>query len=228
MQASIIIPTYNEKENIEKIIEAILSHVKDAEIIVVDDNSPDGTWKIASAMKKKNVRVIRRNERGLAGAIAKGLNESKGEIILWLDADFSHPPEKIPQLLALTAQYDIAKGSRFLKGARDTRGFMRRLTSFLFNKYATILLSRKVTDWDTQFIAVRRDVLKNIKIRKATHGQYLVRFLYDSIRKGYRIKEIPFVFNDRKWGTSKTVHKWYSLLIHGWNYGIDVLKIKFG
>lgn len=228
MHVSIILPTYNEKENIEKIIEAILQQVKDAEILVVDDNSPDGTWRIVEGMKKSNVRVIRRmNERGLSSAIAAGIAAAKGDVVMWLDADFSHPPEKIPELLEHIKKYDVAKGSRFLKGAKDTRGFARKLTSFLFNKYATLILSRKVTDWDTQFMAVRKHVAKTIKVRKATHGQYLVRYLYDCIHAGYTIKEIPFVFNDRKWGKSKTVAKWYSLMIHGWNYGIYVLKMRF-
>ncbi len=228
MKVSIILPTYNEKENIQKIIEAILSQARNAEIIVVDDNSPDGTWKIAEGMKRKNVSVIRRmNERGLASAVASGIKEAKGDMIMWLDADFSHPPEKIPELLEQLKQYDISKGSRFLKGAGDTRGFARKLTSLMFNKFATLMLSRKVTDWDTQFMAVRKEVLQNVRIRKATHGQYLVSFLHDCIRKGYRIKEVPFIFNDRKWGKSKTVSKWYSLIMHGWNYGIYVLKIKY-
>ncbi len=229
MKLSIILPTYNEKENIEKILTAILKYAGDAEIIVVDDNSPDGTWKLAEGMKKKNVRVIRRiGERGLWSAVSRGIAASHGDVVMWMDSDFSHPPEKIPEILGYMKNYDIAKGSRFLKGAHDTRGLARRATSWLFNKYATIILSRKVTDWDTQFLAVRKDVFKNIHLKKATHGQYLVRFFYECLQNNRKIKEIPFTFNDRKWGKSKTVSKWYSLGIHGWNYGIYVLKIKFG
>ncbi len=229
MKASVVLPTYNEKDNIEAIIKVILSCAKDAEIIVVDDNSPDGTWKIVESMKRKNVKVIRRvNERGLASAVAKGIGEAKGDVIMWMDSDFSHPPEKIPEMLKYIGEYDIVKGSRFIKGAKDTRGFIRKITSLLFNKFATLTLSPKVTDWDTQFMAVKRNVIENIRISRATHGQYLVKFLYDCIRKGYKIKEVPFTFNDRKKGKSKTASKWYSLLVHGWNYGVYVLRIRLG
>lgn len=229
MKISVILPTYNESENIRQMIEAILSYAKDAEIIVVDDDSPDKTWKIVEEMKEKNVRVIRRTEeKGLASAVAEGIKAANGEIIIWMDSDFSHPPEKLPELIKALNEADVAKGSRFIKEAKDTRGLVRRITSLMFNRFATIMLSSKVTDWDTQFMAVKRKVIENIRISKATHGQYLVKFLYDCIKKGHKIKEVPFIFNDRKKGKSKTASKWYSLLVHGWNYGVYVLRIRFG
>src|SRR3989344_7640290 len=127
---SVILPTYNEKGNIVKLINSILSNVKNCEIMVVDDNSPDLTWKDVQKIKKKNVKLIRRiKEKGLASAISRGIEESKGNVIVWMDCDLSHPPSLIPELVKKLNKYDIAVASRYVNGGADKRKFIRVFTS---------------------------------------------------------------------------------------------------
>ena len=138
---SMIIPTYNEKENIEQIIERIFKvyddNKIDGEVIVVDDNSPDGTWKIVQDMKNPKYKLIRRiDEKGLASALARGIAEAKGNIIVWLDCDLGIPPEDIPRLVEKLDKYDVVIGSRYVKGGKDLRSKLRIAYSFVLDGFA--------------------------------------------------------------------------------------------
>ncbi|MBI5050678.1 MAG: glycosyltransferase, partial [Nitrospirae bacterium] len=115
---SVILPTYNEAENIRNLIQGLCSNISNPlEVVVVDDNSSDFTWKIAQDLNYPQVRVIRRvNERGLATAIDRGIKESSGDIVGWMDADMSMPPSVIPNMLSALKDADIAIGSRYLAG----------------------------------------------------------------------------------------------------------------
>lgn len=230
-KVSIVLPTYNEKENIEGLILQILQNVKEIhEIMVVDDNSPDGTWKIVEDISKKNkkVKLIRRtDEKGLASALARGIKESKGNIIGWMDADLGMPPSFLPHLIKWIPEYDVAIGSRYVKNGRDERKFARRATSRLINLFTNIFLGFSIKDFNSGFIVAKKDVFRKVRIMDKGYGQYCIRFLYDCIYGGYTIKEIGYVFKDRSKGKSKTGETIWPLLKHGWNYGIEVLKIRF-
>mgnify|MGYP001443090903 CR=1 FL=1 len=231
MKVSVILPTYNEASNIKNMVNGILNNTQDnVEIIVVDDNSPDKTWQIVADMARedKRVKIIRRiNERGLASALLKGVKESTGNFIVWMDSDLSMPPSAVPRLIKELNSYDIAVGSRYVKGGKDKRPFIRYITSKLFNLYANLLLGFKVRDMDSGFMAVRKEVFNNVTLSKKGYGEYCVTFIYKCLKKGYKVKEVPYIFTNREIGTSKTSEKWYSLLKHGLNYGIEVLKIRF-
>lgn len=222
---SIIVPTYNESENIVKLIAAIDRNMPSnifAEIIVVDDNSPDGTGQIVKdCIKYRNdtsqsnshehdskliVRVIHRQSKsGLISAILEGLRSSKGQNVLIMDADFSHPPEIIPSLireLELDSDCDLVVASRYIEGGSVTGWpFKRRLISKGATKIARHGLKIKyIKDPMSGFFACRRRVIENITF-DTTGYKILLEMLVKS--KGIRIKEIPYDFVNRKSGQSK-------------------------
>ena len=198
--------------------------------MVVDDNSPDGTADKAKKLRQKNVRVIKRvDERGLVSAIQRGIDEAKGHIVVWMDCDMSHPPSLIPALLKEIEinGCDIATASRYAKGGADNRPFSRRITSSALNIFARLILTREIKDYTTGFVAARKGIFRSIALN-GDYGEYCVKFLYDSYKSGFKIKEVPYAFNDRLRGETKTAGNWHSLIGHGWNYGLMVLKLKGG
>src|SRR2546427_4268717 len=126
-RVSIILATYNERENICATIQGIFQYVSDSvEVIVVDDDSPDNTWLVANSIEDRRVKVIRRiGTRGLATAFNRGIIESRGEIVGWMDADMSMPPRLLPQMIEKLKDYDIVIGSRYVEGAKDDRHYLR-------------------------------------------------------------------------------------------------------
>ena len=158
---SIILATYNEKENILDTIHGVLEHIQDPlEIIVVDDNSPDETWRIASAINDPRIKVLRRvATRGLASAINRGIFELRGTIVCWMDADMSMPPSMLPAMIKKLNEYDIVIGSRYIAGGVDDRARIRVWSSWLINHFASLVLGYGIKDYDSGFIALRRNVL---------------------------------------------------------------------
>jgi dolichol-phosphate mannosyltransferase len=228
---SIILSTYNERKNIEKLITFISRVVKQPmEIIVVDDDSPDRTWEIVEKIKRKNkkVKLLRRAHKGgLGSAILDGISLSKGDVVVWLDCDFSHPPEIIPKLIEELNGYDIAIGSRYVEEGGDEREFIRVLTSRMINLFANIFLGFDVKDYTTGFVAAKRHVLNKVKFSPEGHGEYCIEFLYLSKKSGFRIKEIPYVNALRRTGESKASPNILVFLRQGINYCLKVVDLKF-
>src|SRR3989344_2696865 len=222
VEVSIVLPTYNESKNIGTLIQRINSSVfQSKEIIVVDDDSPDKTWEIVEQLNHENVRVLRLLKgRNLVGAIQKGIDEAKGKYVLWMDADLSMPPEVIPKMVENLDRYDIVTGSRYVRGGKDKRPFIRVASSRIINIVANMMLNFKVLDYDTGFVAARKKVLENLRLPPSIHGEYCIELLYKAGRKGYRIKEIPYSFTDRKAGESKTAETLFAL----WKMGIVYIK----
>jgi dolichol-phosphate mannosyltransferase len=137
------------------------------------------------------------------------------------------PPEFIPRLLEEIKGYDISIGSRYVRNGGDRRSFDRWLTSRMINLFANFVLSFKVKDFNSGFVAARRDVFRKVKISQKGYGQYCIRFLYSSLRQGYKIREIGYVFTDRSRGKSKTAENFLGLLGRGWEYGSEILRIRF-
>lgn len=228
-KVSIILPTYNERYNIRRLIKIILKIVNPKEIIVVDDNSPDGTWKIVNNMSKRHrcVKLVKRvNERGVASAIHRGISEASGDIVVWMDCDFSMPPETIPKLLQTLNDSDIAVGSRYVKGGKDIRGFVRVLASLLINSIARIVLNFGIRDYTSGFVAAKRKVFKKIDFEPKGHGEYCIEFLYKAKKAGFRITEVPYIFTERKRGEPKTSEYIYSIFLYSIWYLLRVLKIR--
>lgn len=228
---SIVLPTYNERENIENLITQILQNVPGSEIIVVDDNSPDKTWELVQDISKgnKNVRVIRRtSDRGLVRSIKAGISEARGDFIGWMDADLGMPPATLPGMLKALGENDVAVGSRYVKGGRDTRGLLRVVSSRLINLFANIFLGFGVKDYDSGFILAKREVMDKIPLKQdKAYGSYCIEFLYDCIKSGFRVKELPYTFKEREFGDSKTADRPWTLFRHGITYSLHILKVRF-
>lgn len=231
-KVSIILPTYNERENIKELIGAILQYAPHLlEIIVVDDNSPDGTWKIVEELGKKNkkIRLLRRIKiRGLVSAIIDGIKMAKGDVILWMDCDFSHPPELIPKLLENINHYDVSLASRYVAGGKDFRDVLSKTASRLFNSFAVFFLGASIHDYTSGFLAAKSEVFKAVGIPAGGYGEYFVGFIYNTKKKGFKIKEVPFTAVQRKAGCSKTaLRNIKNLLRHMVFYGLAVIKARF-
>lgn len=224
---SIVIPTYNEKENIKRLIPKIFEIVKDAEVIVVDDNSKDGTGDAARSLQKKyKVRLIERPRKmGIGSAYKTGFKAAKGDVVFEIDADLSHDPRFLPQFLeAIKNGYDIAIGSRYVKGGNIIGwGIYRKSVSKIANMLSRILLRLDVSDVTTGYRAYKKSALNSINIEKIKSDGYSfqLEILYKLFKKGYKIKEIPIIFEDRKVGKSKLARK--EML----NYIYTVLRLMF-
>ena len=230
IEVSIVLPTYNESMNIPALINRIENSIGiDKEIIIVDDNSPDKTWEIAENLNNKNVRVIRRTEeRGLVTAIQKGIDEAKGKYVVWMDADGSMPPEKIPEMIRNLEKYDVVVGSRYAKGGKDQRTMLRVASSRFINLAANLVLNFKVLDYDSGFVAARKQVLIDIPLdKKAAYGDYCIKFLYKAGKK-YKVKEVPFTFIDRTAGESKTASSLGGLFKFGMLYLKMIVDVRRG
>lgn len=213
---SIVLPTYNESQNIIKMLDSIAQTLSPysaagAEIIVVDDNSPDGTAEIASIYarnisnnKKLHVQVIRREGKfGLSSAIVAGLQSATGDMLVVMDGDFSHPPQVIPSIIdALQdSSCDIVVASRYVKGGSIIGWpFKRRLMSKGATKIAQYGLGIEVKDPVSGFFAFRRHIIRGIKF-DAIGYKMLLEILVKT--KGARVKEVPYTFINRRIGTSK-------------------------
>ena len=203
---SVILPTYNEAETISELIDGVFKAVpENSEVIVVDDNSPDMTWKIAGkkADKDLRIRVLRRFERGLTSAISEGIQMAGAEIIVWMDADLSMKPALIPGLVSHLKSYDIVIGSRYAPGGGDLRSRGRVFCSRFLNLTAARLLHLPVKDLTTGFVAAKKKVFQKAKL-SGNYGEYCIKFLCEAYRAGFKLKAVPYIFVDRTKGSSKT------------------------
>jgi dolichol-phosphate mannosyltransferase len=209
---AIVIPTYNERENIVALVESILDLGIASQIIVVDDNSPDGTGQLADelAARHSGIRVIHRpGKLGLGTAHIAGMKaglEDGVDCILTMDADFSHHPRYIPDLLAALKRFDVAIGSRYAPGG-DTQycTLPRKVLSHGANLFAGMVLGLQASDATAGFRGYRRRALESIALDEIVSDGYsfLVEMLYRCQQQGWRIGEVPIVFENRQRGASK-------------------------
>ena len=225
---SIVLPTYNEKENIIDAIHSVINHVGDpVEVIVVDDDSPDQTYRIVAEMNDDRVKVIRRvNTRGLASAINRGIIETRGQIICWMDADLSMPASMLPIMIKNLKDHDVVIGSRYVEGGRDVRTFLRVASSRLINGLATIVLGYGIKDYDSGFIVIKRQVLDRVTLMPTGYGSYFIEFIYTCCKKGLKVLEVPYTLNDRIKGTSKSAPSIRHFLITGVEYVFRIFVAK--
>lgn len=213
MKTYVVIPTFNEIENIGRLIKEILAlEIKDLYIIVVDDDSPDGTGKLVKELFKNDPRVqliVRTNQRGRGEAGVAGFRYvlAKGaDYIIEMDADFSHRPEYIPKFLTAIKKHDVVVGSRFVKGGQDRdRGLLRRLITKLAGVYIRIVLGLKIRDVSSGFRCFKREALEKVDLGGmiSTGPSIVLEILYRIILNGSRVQEIPIVFRDRRQGKTK-------------------------
>lgn len=215
-RALIIFPTYNEKENIEAIATAVLAVDESINVLIVDDNSPDGTGQIADRLAAGNekVSVLHRSEKaGLGTAYIHGFKwalERKYDYIFEMDADFSHSPEYITDFLEAIKDNDLVLGSRYICGVNVVNWPMSRLLlSYFANVYTRLVTGLPVRDATGGFKCFRREVLESIDLDKVKSNGYTfqIEMTMRAKVRGFRIREIPIVFTDRQHGASKMSKK---------------------
>ena len=217
MKAMIVIPTYNEKENITRLIREILAQDEEVEILVVDDNSPDGTGDLVEDDSRGSDRVhlLRRpGKMGLGTAYINGfryaLSRPDIHCVFEMDADFSHQPKYIPDFLIAIESADVVLGSRYVSGGGvENWGVSRQVLSKGGSVFSRFMLGLPARDCTGGFRCYRREVLEAIDLdRISSEGfGFQVEMLYECHRKGFKIREIPIVFPDREQGTSKISKK---------------------
>ncbi len=212
MRPAVIIPTYNESDNIPALIADLHNHTPELIVVVVDDNSPDGTGELADRLAASDPRVHpihRPRKLGLGTAHIAGIQWALGqnlEPILTMDADFSHSPRYVPDLIRATANLDTVIGSRYIPGGGTLNcAVPRKALSRGANTFARVLLGLKATDCTAGFRAYRRAVLESIDLDAMVSNGYsfLIELLYQCQKGGWRIGEVPIIFEDRRRGTSK-------------------------
>lgn len=227
---SVIIPTYNERENIGDIISAVSAEVRNLkEIIIVDDDSPDNTWEAVNELAKNDnrIRLIHRlGRRGLPQAIEEGIRLAGGDFVFWLDADFASLPLTLKRLSDSIDGCDIVVASRYIEGAADRRNNrVEVIASRLFNKFAALILSTSTKDLTSGFILARRGIFDKIRIR-GLYGEYCVGFLYQAQKLGLKIKEVPYIYFSRPKGKSKTSGNILLFMVYGLVYILTVFKLR--
>lgn len=208
----VIIPTYNEVENLPLIVSDVLAQDERIEVLVVDDNSPDGTGKVADDLRERTgrVHVLHRSEKaGLGAAYRAGLAEAlrlDADIVIQMDADFSHPPATIKEMLVEIEDHDIVMGSRYINGITVVNWPIERiLISYFSNVYARFITRLSTTDATGGFRCVRRELLERIGFERMKSDGYAfqIEMNYRFNKYGARVKELPFFFVDRTRGESK-------------------------
>jgi len=236
-----VLPTYNERNNIVPLMKGILAGaITPHLVLVVDDNSPDGTSEaVAEAAARFNTNperqivLLRRvGEKGLTSAIQRGIDEAihthHATIVTWMDCDLSMPPADVPKLVQRVLDgADIAVGSRWIAGGADVaHGLMARTLSWMINHFAMLLLGSRVHDYTSGFIAARADVLNQIRLQ-GDYGEYCIDLLGRAIRAGYKLQEVPYICTPRTTGESKTGANLWDYLVKGRKYVVTIWRLFY-
>jgi dolichol-phosphate mannosyltransferase len=229
----VIIPTYNELENITTLIPDILTRYKnlDLDILIVDDNSPDGTGKFVEDLTRNNPRVKllkREGKMGLGTAYILGFKyalKNNYDYIFEMDGDYSHSPKELKNFLKAIKKFDLVLGSRYVKGVNVVNWPMRRLLlSYFANKYTRIITGLPICDATGGFKCFRRNVLEGIDLDKIKSNGYTfqIEMTFKAWKKGFSIGEIPIIFIDRTAGHSKMSKK----IVHEAIFMVWKLRIR--
>jgi dolichol-phosphate mannosyltransferase len=215
VQPTVVIPTFNEAENLPRLVSALFDLPFEAlNLLVVDDNSPDGTGQLAQELAAEcpgRIQVIHRaGKLGLGTAYIRGFRcalDAGAQAIVQMDADFSHPPEKLVELMATLETCDIALGSRYVPGGSVDRRWApwRKALSSFGNIYARLILRLPIRDATGGFKVWRRETLLGMPLERIRSNGYAfqVEMSYVAHRMGYTFREVPIYFADRRWGNSK-------------------------
>jgi dolichol-phosphate mannosyltransferase len=211
VKAVVCLPTYNERENLEPMLGALAD--KGVSVLVIDDNSPDGTGELADRLAAQNGHVAvlhRRHKEGLGPAYLAGFKQALADpdvqLVLEMDADFSHDPADVPRLIAAAQDADVVLGSRYVRGGSiGSWGAIRRFVSAGGSLYARLLLGVGVRDLTGGFKCFRREVLEALDLDSIDSRGYAfqIETTYRALRAGFRVAEIPITFVDREHGGSK-------------------------
>lgn len=212
-QISYVIPTYNEHGNISRLIQALNRISKENnltyEIIVVDDNSTDGTIEDVQNLQKNQdnlILIVRERLMGIGTAHIEGYNKAIGEIIISMDADLSHPPEKVPEFLQMIKKgYDMVMSSRYVPGGATDKNLNNYLISKLGGYFLSVTLRINITDFSTGYRAIRSSVWQKIKdYTYSSKNTFLIESIYFAHKHNAKLGEVPIFFKEREIGVSKT------------------------
>jgi len=216
VKSLVVIPTYNEKDNIERLAKAIFDLGQAIDILIVDDNSPDGTGQIADRLAGEDSRIHtlhRPAKLGLGSAYIEGFRfalRQDYDLVFEMDADFSHDPSSLPAFLEQIRQYDVVLGSRYIQGVNVINWPMSRLLlSYFANVYTRVITGLPIRDATGGFKCFRRKVLESIDLGRVKSDGYSfqIEMTFQCWKKGFRICEIPIIFYERQRGHSKMSKK---------------------
>lgn len=216
VKAVVVIPTYNERENLEPLTTKVLAQDKSISVLIVDDNSPDGTGDVADEMAATNPRVSvlhRKGKLGLGSAYREGFRlalEQGADFVIEMDADFSHDPEVLPRFLENMSMYDLVIGSRYLNGVSVVNWPIRRLIlSYFASVYTRTITGLKISDCTSGFKCFSRKVLEAIDLGtiKSDGYSFQIEMNFRCVQHGFRVGEVPIIFIDRHAGSSKMSKK---------------------
>jgi glycosyltransferase involved in cell wall biosynthesis len=244
-----ILPTYNERDNILLLIDRLIASVPSPYLVlVIDDNSPDGTWEVVEEIAShysdpQNLRgenggssavaLVRRiDEKGLTSAIQKGIDVAiaayEADIITWMDCDLSMPPEDVSLLVQVIKEdrADMAIGSRWVRGGKDVaHGLMARTLSWIINTFAIVVAGRYAHDYTSGFMAARAELLEQIRL-EGDYGEYCIDLICRAGRAGFRLMEVPYVCVPRNTGESKTGINLWDYLVKGRKYVATIWRLR--
>ncbi|WP_243371238.1 polyprenol monophosphomannose synthase [Geotalea sp. SG265] len=216
MKAVVVIPTYNERDNLEKLTTKVLAQDESISVLIVDDNSPDGTGDLADKMAASDPRIgvlHRKGKLGLGSAYREGFRlamDQGADYIIEMDADFSHDPEILPRFLQAMSNFDLVIGSRYLNGVSVVNWPIRRLIlSYFASVYTRMITGLRISDCTSGFKCFRRQALEKIDLDKIRSDGYSfqIEMNYRCVERGFRVGEVPIIFIDRHAGSSKMSKK---------------------
>lgn len=212
MRKLVIIPTYNEIENMKALLPVLMQLPQKFDVLVVDDSSPDGTAKFVEEFSKTEARVhvlVRAAKQGLGKAYLAGFDwglKNNYDVLTEMDADFSHAPKHLNEILTLIDSHDVVIGSRYVPGGGTVNwGLMRKIISRGGSLYSRIILGYPLRDWTGGFNCWRREVLEKINLSgiRSNGYSFQIELKYKALKNGYKIHEAPIIFEDRRVGQSK-------------------------
>ena len=222
---SIILSTFNEKLSIEFTISELIKYLPGVEIIVVDDNSPDGTLEVLKTINYENLKIFsRKKTKGLASAFLLGLINTSGDIIGWLDSNMGDTAKKFPEMLQYLKEADIVILSRYVIDGKDERNKIRVVASYLLNKFSKLILRSKINDLSSGIFLMKREVLNDVVPVAKGHGEFMMEFLYKAEKKGNKIIEIPYVQPIDIEGHSKSFPNIAKFLYLGFFYLVRIIQ----
>ena len=223
---SIILSTYNEAHIIKTAIDNIFSTLDNVEIILVDDNSEDGTLEILKTIDNKNFKFYSRKSRGLASAFLLGLINTNGDYVGWIDSNMPQLVSRFNEMIKKLETYDVVLLSRYVDGGGDQRSKIRILSSKIINFFCRLILGSEIKDYTSSIFLMRKDVLNNGVPIAYGHGEFFIEFLYKIKKNGMKICELPYVQPADLEG-SKTASSYLRFFSLGLSYFIRIIITKF-
>ena len=227
-KVSIILSTYNEAPVIEDTINQILKNLQNVEIVLVDDNSPDGTFEKVKKMNNPNVKMYCRKKRGLGSAFLLGLINSSSNIVGWLDSNMGYLANRLPEMLDQLEKNDIVILSRYVEGGSDKRSKQRILCSKLINNFCRLILTNNIKDYTSGLHLMKREVLLSSIPIGTGHGEFFIEFLYKAHKAGLRITELPYSQLPDTEDISKTASSIFRFYFHGFRYFLRAIQTFIG